>query len=148
MKKFTWFWLLAPVAALGAASFLLNTNPPTNRAQTSPDATDPRLKTRTYAASFEQVLAATHQTVRSLKTYGRSWQIVPQNGLMAFDEREIVVAVPVLVFTDTLTISLHAQNDRTVVDVESHSNIGNGDFGENRRHIIQFLAALDEKLGA
>jgi uncharacterized protein (DUF1499 family) len=33
------------------------------------------------------------------------------------------------------------------VDCRSASRIGNGDFGENRRHALQFLAALDEKLG-
>lgn len=146
MKKSTWIWLLAPVAALGALGFALNTNPPTNKSQTSPEAIDPQLKTRVYNASFEQVLAATRSTIGSLKTYGRAWHTVPQNGLMAFDEREISVAVPVLFFTDYLTVSLKTNGVKTVVNAESHSQVGRGDFGENRRHIIQFLTALDEKL--
>jgi uncharacterized protein (DUF1499 family) len=54
--------------------------------------------------------------------------------------------VPVLFFTDDLTITIREQNEQTHVDVESRSRVGRGDFGENRRHIIQVLHALDARM--
>ena len=139
----------APLAALLVAGKFLNTTPPTNRAATAPDAA-PELRTRVYARLIEPVLAAARAVAAAQKTWGRSWRLAERadatdNGA----ERRLHVEVPVLVFTDDLTISLHAQgDDRTRVNVESHSRVGQGDFGENRRHIVQFLRALDEELNA
>lgn len=54
--------------------------------------------------------------------------------------------VPVLTFTDDLTVTLSSNNKETTVNVRSASRVGKGDFGENRRHIIQLLTALDQRL--
>ena len=130
--KGRWKWLLllvVPFAAFAVAGKLLNTSPPTNRARTAPDAA-------------REVIQ--HQTI-----YGGDWRIVQT----ARDEtdgatRHLDVEVPVLFFTDDLTVTLRARGNQTSVDVDSLSRVGQGDFGENRRHVEQFLRALDEKLKA
>jgi len=133
------------VAGLGALFFFsiaMNTNPPTNRAQTALDAPDPALQTRVYAAPTEQVA----DKVRALQisTYGRAWKLNEGAGQTP---NRIVFRVPVIVFTDVLTVSLQSEGAaKTRVDVESHSLVGQGDFGENRRHVKQLLNALDALL--
>lgn len=141
LRRKPWRWLipLALVGALGAFAKMMNTNPPTNRAQTSPDASDADLRTRVYAASWQEVAAKTRAL--QLSTYGRRWRMVCET------ERPIVFRVPVIVFSDLLTVSLQSTGEnQTRVDVESHSLIGQGDFGENRRHVRQILRALDAVL--
>jgi len=127
------------IGALFFFSIRMNTNPPSNRAQTAPDAPDPALQTRVYAAPMEQVA----DKVRALQisTYGRSWKL---DESASQTPNKIAFRVPVIIFTDVLTLTLQsAGNDKTRLDVESHSQVGQGDFGENRRHIKQLLNALD-----
>lgn len=131
--------IVVGVGALFLFSVAMNTNPPTNRAQTAPDAPDPALQTRVYGAPVELVARAV-QSVR-ISTYGCAWKL--DKGANGAPDK-IVFRVPVIVFTDILTVSLQsAGENKTRVDVESHSQIGKGDFGENRRHIKQLLNALD-----
>src|SRR4028119_2033087 len=79
---------------------------PTNIAQTRPDHPDPQLRTRHYSHSLEQVSRAVRETIPQLKTYGRRWRHIQQNGLMSLrppgetGEKAERVEVPVLVFTD------------------------------------------------
>lgn len=142
MSRFKHLRWLAALAVVGAFLLLgktMNTNPPTNRAQTSPGASED-VRTRVYSAPLNEVEAKVHAL--RLSTYGRGWTIVPGNA-----KDEIVFRVPVIVFSDLLTVSLHAGDEgKTRVDVESHSLVGQGDFGENRRHIRQILRALDAVL--
>ncbi len=116
----------------------------TNIAQTTADNTDKNLRTRFYHAAVEDVTQNIQAIAPTLCTYGRRWKWTgaqQQNVTTT-----IHCAVPVLVFTDDLTISLRQQNNLTQVDVRSQSRIGRGDFGENQRHIAQLLQKLDEKL--
>lgn len=135
-------WIV-PLALVGAVLLLgktMNTNPPTNRAQTSPDASDADLRTRVYSVPLDEVAAQVRAL--HLSTYGRGWKMVPGDA-----RGEIVFRVPVIVFSDVLTVSLQPQSEgKTRVDVESHSLVGQGDFGENRRHVRQLLRALDAVL--
>lgn len=142
MSRFKHLRWIAALALAGAFLLLgktMNTNPPTNRAQTSLDASEDA-RTRVYSASLNEVAAK----VRALRlsTYGRSWKMMPGGA-----RGEVVFRVPVIVFSDLLTVSLHAQGQgETRVDIESHSLVGQGDFGENRRHVRQILRALDAVL--
>jgi uncharacterized protein (DUF1499 family) len=89
------------------------------------------------------------EIVPQLRTYGRAWRVNPASGSRAIDSRDAVVVqceVPVLIFTDDLKITVQEQGEHTGVDVESRSRVGRGDFGENRRHILQLLRALDARL--
>ncbi len=54
--------------------------------------------------------------------------------------------MPVLFYTDDLDVRV--QPDPTgaywLVDVTSRSRVGKSDLGENRRHVVQLLKALEE----
>lgn len=145
-NRWKWLGLAAPFVAILVAGKMFNTSPPTNRARTSPDAA-PELRTRVYARDLGATFDAAREVVHAQSTWGKTWRIVEtaraDSDLLT---RHLDVEVPVLGFTDDLTITLRAQNGATRVDVDSMSRVGNGDFGENRRHVARFLRALDEKM--
>ncbi len=149
-SKSRWKWPLVisvPIAAFLIAGKTMNTSPPTNSAQTTPDET-PELRTRTYSQSVDEVFQAAQTAASEQKTWFKSWRIVPKTEVWAGPpHHEISVEVPVLFFTDDLTIDIDLAKGGTAVNVESHSRVGKGDFGENRRHIAQFLRALDQAIG-
>ncbi len=118
---------------------------PTNSAATRPDHEDVQLRTRYLRLPLAHVAAAIKVAVPTLRTYGRRWRFVEMKA-----EPAVVVLraqVPVLVFTDDLVATLRAAPDGCRLDVASASRVGRGDFGENRRHILQLLAALHTQLG-
>jgi uncharacterized protein (DUF1499 family) len=49
-------------------------------------------------------------------------------------------------FTDDIVVTVNAEQGGVVLDVRSAARMGKSDMGENRRHVLQLLAALDEKL--
>ena len=146
-SRWKWLTLLAvPVLALAILSRTMNTSPPTNRAQTAPDAA-PELQTRIYSPSVNEVYAAAQAVIGEQQTWFRQWRIVPQAEIHAgTPHHQIKVEVSVLFFTDDLTVKIDASNGKTRLNVESQARVGQGDFGENRRHVVQFLEALDERL--
>lgn len=148
--KSRWKWLLiigVPVVALGVIGKMTNTNPPTNAAKTTPDET-PALRTRVYSQSVEKVLDAARAVTLEQKTWFKSWRIPPQSEITSGPpHHELRVEVPVLIYTDDLTVHVDTDDKgQTRVNVESKSRVGRGDFGENRRHVAQFLRALDKAL--
>ncbi len=141
--KSRWKLLLivgVPVAALLVAGLMTNTNPPTNIAQTTPDEA-PELRTRVYSQSVDEVAIAARAVALEQKTWFKSWRVIKA------ENDTINIEVPVLFYTDDLTVSLDTIDGQTRVNVESKSRVGQGDFGENRRHIAQFLKGLDQRLG-
>jgi uncharacterized protein (DUF1499 family) len=122
---------------------------PTNFAETRPNHSDAQLRTRAYRVAPSAVVSTVREIVPQLRTYGRAWRVNPARGSRAIGSRDAVVVqceVPVLIFTDDLKITVQEQGEHTGVDVESRSRVGRGDFGENRRHILQLLRALDARL--
>ncbi len=153
MKKGYLYLLLGAIPAVGLAALAaLN---PTNVADTSE--TGEVLKTRHYKTDLQNFVAETEKIIPTLSTYGRSWKLVGGGGGggRTFGKNEsqyhysatIIVEIPVVVFTDDLEINANEESgkDEITVNVRSASRIGNSDFGENRRHILQILKALDEK---
>jgi uncharacterized protein (DUF1499 family) len=136
-----------PLVVFLTVAKLTNTSPPTNVAKTAPDA-EPALKTRIYNAPFDKVENVARKVALSQRTYGKSWTM-PYTGRAddTMSTKTLDVEVPVLIFTDDLSVTLEVVEEGTKVDVRSASRIGKGDFGENRRHIIQFLSALDAEMG-
>jgi uncharacterized protein (DUF1499 family) len=133
--------LLAPLAVGGAALALLGALNPSNVAQTQPDHADARLRTRHYACSVDTAREAVLATIPTLSSYGAAWRVVST-------EKNVVRAeVPVLMFVDDLVVTMNAEQGGVVLDVRSAARLGKSDLGENRRHVLQLLAALDEKLG-
>ena len=148
--KGRWKWLLiigVPVAAFLVAGKTMNTDPPTNSAQTAPDEA-PELRTRIYDQSVEAVTKTARAVALEQTTWLRSWRVVPQSEISSgTPHRDLKIEVPVLFFTDDLTVRIDTnEKGKTRVNVESKSRVGQGDFGENRRHVIQFLRALDQAL--
>ena len=137
-KKSRFWWLAAPIFALLLVAKFSNSNPPTNAAKTG-DAGD--LQAPIYDSSPETVRVAAIAALETLKTYGRNWKVVEEGEILR-------VEVPVLVFTDDLSVQFWENAGKTRVEVESRSRVGRGDFGENRRHIRQFLKALDAQIKA
>jgi uncharacterized protein (DUF1499 family) len=133
---------LAPLFAAGLGLVVVSALNPGNKAKTEANHADSRLRTRRYGASMEEVQKAVVEAVQSLRTYGKVWRIVAER------ENEIQVEVPVLVFTDDLVITLQKAPDGVLLDVQSSARMGKSDWGENRRHVLQLLAALDEKLAS
>lgn len=141
-NRLKWAIPIVFIGAFGVLAKTMNSNPPTNRAQTLPDQSDADLQTRVYAAPQNEIAAKVRDL--QLSTYGRAWKLDSKG---TAKPNEITFRVPVIVFSDILTVSLGSEGkDRTRVDVESHSLVGQGDFGENRRHIKQLLRALDAAL--
>ncbi len=130
-------WVFHPMQATDFSS---------NRAQTAPEHADANLKTRFYTASVEEVAKTLRALVPDLKTYGRAWRL--NDTARQNDGVTLRIEVPVLVFTDDLTVSLSSERGRTRVDVTSKSRVGKGDFGENRRHIAQLLQRLDAEMSS
>ncbi len=149
-SKGRWKWLLivgVPVVAILVVGKMTNTNPPTNLAQTTPDEA-PELRTRLYRQTPDEVLQAAKTVAGEQKTWFKLWRISPQSEVTSGPpHHQLKVEVPVLFYTDDLTVSLDTVDGQTRVNVKSKSRVGQGDFGENRRHVAQFLAALDRQLG-
>lgn len=141
-------WLLlipvVPILILGALN-------PTNIATTRPDDLDARLRTRRYRASLLELRQAVERVVPKLKTYGRAWKfqdpkLAPEGAKLG--TLILRIEVPVVVFTDDLQVVGVEDKARGEVEVNvwSRSRVGKGDFGENQRHVLQMLQALDEQL--
>ena len=113
----------------------------TNIAQTSPNSPDLQLRTRFYRTPAKDVARAVQNAVPQMKTYGRCWKLIETSEQS--DETTIRCQVPVIVFTDDLTVSIQETGGRTQLDIRSQSRVGKGDFGENKRHLLQLLRHLD-----
>lgn len=121
---------------------------PDNVAETSPEGGEKQLRTRVYKADPETVRQTVRETIPELSTWGSAWKLTG-DGETEEDGREVRAEVPVLVFTDDLSVTIREADEkgRTRVDVRSASRVGKSDFGENARHVRKLLAALDERLG-
>ncbi|RME41653.1 MAG: DUF1499 domain-containing protein [Caldilineae bacterium] len=123
-------------------------------AATGVDPSLPELHTRRYNAhTVDELYEASLQAVQSLSTYGQPWTIVFVNLQPGWGGR-IVAKVPAPFRLDTLSITIQAvprapDSEEVAfvrLDVYSAAPPGRFDFGENARHIRQFLRALDARL--
>lgn len=147
-KKLRW---ILPLGAAGLGIGVLAALNMQTSAQTSEDASDAQLQTRHYQLPIGKVRAALEELVPSLRCYGANWRVSEVEAYDATTPRASVVMraeVPVAVFVDEMTITLRADGEAsTLVDARSRARLaGKSDFGENRRHVIQLLSALDKKL--
>ena len=134
--------VIVGAGAVLAAFFINGGRPIQNSERTRADHPEIKLRTRRYHDDINLVHKTVRETVIALRTYGRAWKIKSDDG------ENIHVKVPVLVFTDDMVITMRASNDKVLLDVRSTARVGRGDFGENRRHVLQLLDALDGKLKA
>lgn len=148
--------IAAGIAAVGLTGLTIAN--PGNVAETSPNAADENLKTRRYKVDFETFIEETKNLIPTLSTYGQNWKLnggaYGSGGKSSQPENQhrsstILVAVPVLFFTDDLEINAvkEAEKDEVIVNIRSASRVGKSDLGENKRHVLQILSALDQKFG-
>lgn len=134
--------VITPLATIEGFSGRLNALN-TNRVATAPDHVEQALRTRRYSADPLEVRAALLRAIDNQ----RGWQLVASED--ESDEIKVDIGVPSLlgIFTDSMVITLSPSEDGgTYVDVSSHSLVGGGDLGENRRHVLQLFYALREEL--
>ena len=120
---------------------------PTNVVDTSLNPQEEKLQPRRYRTDLETFAAEAQRIIPALSTWGRNWRYVSTDR----KENSVLVKaeVPVVVFTDDLQIKAEKDADETiVVNVRSASRVGKSDLGENRRHVLQVLEALDARFGS
>jgi hypothetical protein len=112
-----------------------------NRAWTSPDSPDPRLRGRVYPFPFARVWDAALEIARGW----RGWTVMesdPGRGEFAVEARTVLWR-----FVDDVHVRISLDDDgMTRVDLTSQSRVGRGDLGVNARRIARFLHALDRRL--
>lgn len=116
----------------------------TNIAETSPNHAEEILRTRFYKVDLATLKKAVEEIIPKISTkiWGGKWKIVNFRETAA-NAAIIEVEVPVVFFTDDLKIDLKQDGAETAVNLRSASRVGKSDLGENRRHILQVLEALD-----
>ncbi|NNE98733.1 MAG: DUF1499 domain-containing protein [Pyrinomonadaceae bacterium] len=119
---------------------------PDNIAETSLDGGEKGLKTRNYKTDLLTALKSAKEIIPTLSTYGSKWKLVEYKDEDGSSSAKVGAEVPVLVFTDDLTVKFEEKDDGVVqVNVRSESRVGKSDFGENARHVRKILNALDAK---
>lgn len=142
MKKPFKIKLLLGATVLAFFGALSRVSTPGNVAQTATNHADPQLRTRHYQMSSQNIAQEFENLIPTLRTYGRAWRIISSS--TRDDVTIIICEVPVLIFTDDLTVTIRGEKNFSVVDVRSSSRVGKSDLGENRRHVLQLLAQSDK----
>ncbi len=107
------------------------------------------LRPRRYDLPPREIYDAALKAVQSQRTYGQRWIITFADYLPDDRTGRIVAEVPVLNFVDEIAITIQPAGGQATdyrVDVYSTSRVGEADFGENGRHIVQFFRALEKEL--
>ena len=135
--------IAAGAAAVGIAG--LAAANPGNVAETAENHKEENFRPRKYKTSLQNFVAELEKLIPALTSYGQNWKFVSAE--VSENSAAVKAEIPVVFFTDDLEIKAEydAQTSETLVNLRSASRLGNTDFGENRRHILQILQALDEK---
>ncbi len=134
--------IAAGVAAAGIAGLAIMN--PTNVAQTAADSKDSALRPRRYQTDLQTFVGETKTLIPTISSYGQDWKFVASE--TTGNSASLKIEVPVVIFTDDLEIKadFDAEKNEVIVNIYSASRVGNSDFGENRRHILQILGELDK----
>lgn len=147
MKKVLIILAIAIVIPVVAILIIGRTFYPDNVAETSPDGGAKQIASRYYKSDLVSAAKNVEEIIPTLSTWGGNWKLIENK--IEGNSATIKAEVPVLFFTDDLTVTIATQeNSESVkVDVRSSSRVGKSDFGENRRHVVQILEAIDKKFG-
>ncbi|MCP9496204.1 MAG: DUF1499 domain-containing protein [Pyrinomonadaceae bacterium MAG19_C2-C3] len=125
-----------------------------NTATTADNHADAFWQTRRFASTLADARRIIEHIIPTQSTYTRRWRHIETRERRDDNNAQptgfdIIVEVPVIIFTDDLVVTVRSDktNGEVAVDARSSSRIGRHDFGENRRHIAQFLRALDKISG-
>jgi uncharacterized protein (DUF1499 family) len=135
--------IVAGAAAVGIAGLAFAN--PGNVAETAENHKDKSLRPRKYKTNPQNLVAELEKLIPALASYGQNWKFISTD--VSENSAVVKAEIPVVFFTDDLEIKgeYDVETDETTVNIRSASRIGNTDFGENRRHVLQILRALDEK---
>jgi uncharacterized protein YpmB len=145
MKKTIIILVILFVVFVAVTLLIARTFFPDNVAETAPDGGAKDLKTRVYKTDLANAAKVAAETIPTLSSWGSNWKLTEnkiENGTAI-----IKAEVPVVFFTDDLEVKIKQLENGISLDVRSNSRVGKSDFGENRRHIVQILEALDKKIG-
>ena len=113
-----------------------------NTYATSIDAAEPELRPRVYRKPAPEVLAAVQAAIGA----------IPRWAVVGINEKDGQIhatrTTGLFRFVDDISISVLAANGNVTVNVYSKSRIGKGDFGQNRRNILEFMKQLDARIKA
>jgi hypothetical protein len=145
MKKIIVIGAIAAVFVFAVLLFIGRVYFPTNIAETAPAHAEEKMRTRAYDTDLKTFAAEAQSIIPRLAAWGRNWRHVATE---AGENAAVIKAeVPVVFFTDDLQITAvkTATGDGILVNVRSNSRVGKSDFGENRRHVLKALEALDAR---
>jgi uncharacterized protein (DUF1499 family) len=147
MKKVLIILGIFVVIAVVAILIIGRTFYPDNVAETSPNGGSKKIASRYYAVDVATAAKSVEEIIPTLSTWGGNWKLIESK--IEGNSAIIKAEIPVVVFTDDLTVTITTQekSDSAKIDVRSSSRVGKSDFGENRRHIVQILEAMDKKFG-
>ncbi len=112
-----------------------------NRAETSRNDPDPRMIPRLYPFAYETVFQMALDVAASLPR----WRVVRHD----IEKGRIDAERQTRLFKFVDDIEIHFSRDNPVaieVNLLSKSRVGKGDFGQNRRNILEFLTAMDQRV--
>jgi uncharacterized protein (DUF1499 family) len=114
-----------------------------NYVRTTPNASNPSLRTRTYAADPDRIF----KRAQDLVSKQSRWKVVETDG--ESHTLKIEAKTRFLRFVDDVTISIEpAEGGGSLLNMESRSRIGFGDFGTNARRVGGFLRKFDDEARA
>lgn len=112
-----------------------------NRAETSHNDPDPRMRPHLYTFAYETVFHAALEVATSLPRWRPARHDIEKGRIDA--ERQ----TRLFKFVDDIEIHLFRENSGAIkVNLSSKSRVGKGDFGQNRRNILEFFTAMDQKM--
>lgn len=115
--------------------------------QTSPAAIPP-LQSRVYTvAPANDILREAVLAVEAQRSWFRPWRVTRRDQT-PLAGGQIQVQIAGWVWTDTLVANIRPEANGVQVDATSRSPAGRLALGAPRRHVAQFLAALDARVAA
>ena len=138
------FRLLLLAAVAGAAVFAFTRWPVLNDVETGRTPEYPDLQPRAYAQGEDAVAKAARAALGRLPRF----TFVGSGSGRGGSELQALATAPVIPVQSDVNVRIKRERGATRVSVRSRSRSGPFDLGQNARNVREFLAALDQELGA
>jgi hypothetical protein len=108
---------------------------------TDPTHPFPELRPRCYLTAMPILARQIESTMREL-----GWEVAAATGATPPAYWRAVATTPLLRFRDDIEVRVSERDDGWIcLDVASHSRVGHGDFGANRRHVLDLYRGLEAR---
>lgn len=115
-----------------------------NRAETSPDSPDPRLRPLTAPLQVDELASV----VRTAASGLAGWRLIAESQLGNEVDLVFERTTRVFRFTDDVKVRIRPVAEGAELFAWSKSRIGKGDLGQNPRNLRELLAAVRRRLEA